>query len=284
MKKEISLVLGSGGARGYAHIGAIEAFEEAGYTITAVSGCSMGALVGGLYACGKLDAYRRWVSGFDAMSVVKLLDLSFAGSGILRGDKVFEELRAIVGDLRIEALPIPFTAVATDIHAQKEVWFQQGDLLDAIRASIAVPSVFTPKVIGGRTFVDGGVMNPLPTAPLFSAHAPIMAAVDLNAPHKAAFDEAEAETSFQDKALAFMRKNIFAGSSEQLNAMKVLNASLDAMQNRITRYVLAARMPEIMIEIPGNICESYDFHKAETVIAYGKEAAKRAIAAYEKNQ
>lgn len=284
MDKKISLVLGSGGARGYAHIGAIEALEEAGYTITAVSGSSMGALIGGLYACGKLDEYRRWVTEFDAMGVLKLVDFSFGRSGIIRGDKVFDGIKAIVGEVRIEDLAIPFTAVATDIHAQKEVWFQKGDLLDAIRASIAVPSIFTPKVIDGRTYVDGGVMSPLPTIPLFSSSAEIMVAVDLNAPpSKSLQDEVKPDT-IKEKAIAFIRDNFFSGKAEQLDSINILNASLEAMQNRITRYALAARMPEITVEIPGNICEFYDFHKAPEVIAYGKEAARKAIEQYESRE
>ena len=148
-KKTVSLVLGSGEARGYAHIGVIEALLTHGYEIKSISSSSMGALIGGLYACGKLEL----------LDVAKLIDFSFTGTGIIQGDKVFHVIEEMIGDVRIEELPIPFTAVATDLMKQKEVWIQKGKLIDAIRASVAIPTIFTPKKIAERYLVDGGVLN-----------------------------------------------------------------------------------------------------------------------------
>ena len=180
MAKTVSLVLGSGGARGYAHIGAIDALLSQGYEIIAISGCSMGALVGGLYAAGKMDEYRDWVTGLSYVDVLRLLDMTFVSRGAIKGDKVFAVINELIGDMTIEELPIPFTAVATDLLNQKEVWFQSGSLQLAMRASLSIPSLFTPVIHGNRVLVDGGVLNPLPIAPCVSAHADLVVAVDVS--------------------------------------------------------------------------------------------------------
>ena len=133
--KKISLVLGSGGARGYAHIGVIEELENRGYEIVSISGSSMGALIGGLYACGKLDAYKEWVLTLDPVDIASLVDLSFKSGGLMAGDKVFEHIDSLIDGRTFESLDIKMTAVATDIIHKKEVWFQSGNLLQAIRAS-----------------------------------------------------------------------------------------------------------------------------------------------------
>ena len=144
-KKTVSLVLGSGGARGYAHIGVIKELIKNDYEIKTISGSSMGALIGGLYAAGKLDEYEQWILGFDVMDILKLVDFSFSRNGMINGDRVFDKIEEMIGDIKIEDLPISFTATATDILNRKEVWLQKGSLKDAIRASIAIPTVFTPK-------------------------------------------------------------------------------------------------------------------------------------------
>ncbi|MBE0484786.1 patatin-like phospholipase family protein [Marinobacter sp.] len=178
--KTVALTLGSGGARGYAHIGAIEVLRERGYNIVAISGCSMGALIGGMFAAGKMQEYKDWVTGLGQFDVLRLLDVTFTSVGAIRGEKVFSIVREILGDTRIEDLPIAFTAVATDLLAHKEVWFQEGPLDRAIRASIAIPSVVTPLVLDGRVLVDGALLNPLPIIPTISAHADLVVAVNLS--------------------------------------------------------------------------------------------------------
>lgn len=178
--KTVALTLGSGGARGYAHIGAIEVLHERGYKIIAISGCSMGALVGGMFAAGKLQEYKDWVTGLGQFDVLKLLDVTFTSIGAIRGEKVFSVVRDILGDTRIEDLPMSYTAVATDLLAHKEIWFQEGPLDQAIRASIAIPSVVTPLVLNGRVLVDGALLNPLPIIPTISAHADLVMAVNLS--------------------------------------------------------------------------------------------------------
>lgn len=178
--KTVALTLGSGGARGYAHIGAIEVLQERGYNIIAISGCSMGALIGGMFAAGKMQDYKDWVTGLGQFDVLKLLDVTFTSVGAIRGEKVFSIVREMLGDTRIEDLPIAYTAVATDLLAHKEIWFQEGPLDRAIRASIAIPSVVTPLVLDGRVLVDGALLNPLPIIPTISAHADLVVAVNLS--------------------------------------------------------------------------------------------------------
>jgi len=179
MNKKVALVLGSGGARGYAHIGVIEALEARGYEIGCIAGCSMGAVVGGIYAAGKLDEYRQWTESLDYLDVLRLLYVSFR-LGAIRGEKVFGKIHEIVGEIDIEQLAIPYTAVATDLTNQQEIWFQEGCLHKAMRASAAIPSLFTPVTQGSRILVDGGLLNPLPIVPVVSSHCDLIVAVNLN--------------------------------------------------------------------------------------------------------
>lgn len=179
MTKRVALVLGAGGARGYAHIGVIEEIERRGYDIACIAGCSMGAVVGGIYAADKLPVYRQWIESLDYLDVLRLVDVSFR-LGAIRGEKVFGQIHKIVGDLNIEDLRIPYTAVATDLTHQQEIWFQEGCLHQAMRASAAIPSLFTPVMQGNRMLVDGGLLNPLPIVPVVSSHCDLIMAVNLN--------------------------------------------------------------------------------------------------------
>lgn len=178
-EKTVALVLGSGGARGYAHIGAIEVLEERGYRVVATSGCSMGALIGGLHAAGCMQDYKDWVTGLGQFDVLRLLDVSWSTPGAIRGDKIFSVVRDMIGDTLIEDLPVSYTAVATDLLSHKEIWFQEGSLHQAIRASIAIPGVITPVVMNDRVLVDGALLNPLPIIPTISSHADYIFAVNL---------------------------------------------------------------------------------------------------------
>ncbi|MGH8041332.1 MAG: patatin-like phospholipase family protein [Rudaea sp.] len=178
----VSLVLGSGGARGYAHIGAIEELLAQGYDIRCIAGSSMGALIGGIYAAGKLDAYRDWAVALQKFDVLRLLDWTFRGGGLIKGDRIIDKLRELIGDVNIENLPLSYTAVAVDLLAQREVWFSRGSLFEAVRASIAIPTVFRPHHYQGRTLVDGGLLNPVPVTPTLRDLTDCTIAVDVNAP------------------------------------------------------------------------------------------------------
>ncbi len=286
MKKTISLVLGSGGARGYAHIGIIEVLEKNGYEIKSISGSSMGALIGGLYACGKLKDYKEWVLSLDIFSVLKLVDFSFASTGAIKGDRVFDVLETLVGkNVKIEDLPIDFTAVATDLNTQKEVWFQEGELLKAIRASIAIPTVFTPQGEGKQLLVDGGILNPLPTVPLLSDTNDLLIAVNLNGEKRADdfVQNTHEEDTLQAKISEFIQKNLFSKEeNEEMNYFTIVSKTIETMQNLITRYELAAHQPDIIINIPKNLCGFYEFHKAAKIIDYGYDIAKKELREYEK--
>ncbi len=195
----ISLVLGSGGARGYAHIGAIEELVAQGYDIRSIAGSSMGALIGGVYAAGKLDLYRDWAKALQRFDVLRLLDWTFRGGGLIKGDRIIDKLRDLIGDVNIEDLPLSYTAVAVDLLAQREVWFSRGPLFDAIRASIAIPTVLRPHHYQGRTLVDGGLLNPVPVTPTLRDLTDCTIAVDVNAPAEVnAADAATGDSSSGD--------------------------------------------------------------------------------------
>ncbi len=160
--KDVALVLSSGGPRGFAYIGAIEELVSRGYQITSVAGTSMGALIGGMYAAGKLEEVRNWMYSLDNWKVIRLMDIAFSRNSLVKGDKVIEALKGIVPDVDIEELDLPYKAVATDLYTGEEVVFEKGSLFEAIRASMSIPSLFRPVKLGLRTLVDGGIVNPIP--------------------------------------------------------------------------------------------------------------------------
>ncbi len=176
----VALALGSGGARGYAHIGVIEALVARGYDIVGIAGSSMGALVGGLQAAGRLDEFAEWAKSLTQRTILRLLDPSISAAGVMRAEKILDAVRDILGPVSIEQLPIPYTAVATDLLASKSVWFQRGPLDEAIRASIAIPGVIAPHEVDGRLLADGGILDPLPMAPIAAVNADVTIAVSLS--------------------------------------------------------------------------------------------------------
>ena len=309
MGKTVSLVLGSGGARGYVHIGVIQEFLARGYEIRAVAGSSMGALVGGVFAAGCLDEYCSWVKELNYMDVIRLLDISFRSPGVISGDRIFDVIGKMIGGARIEDLPLSFTAVATDLDAQKEIWFQKGDLLQAIRASIAIPSLFTPVMYNGRTLVDGGVLNPLPIAPTVAAHADLIVAVDLNSDVRPLeLEQAVPEAvSRQQRVASRWFKGLFRRVHEHAHGetgisgpqghlgkgphgkgendtvvvrsgmLDLFNQSLEVMQETIARYKMAGYVPDICIPVSRNQCRFYEFHRAGDMIRVGREVTAKAL-------
>jgi len=266
----VSLVLGSGGARGYAHIGVISELEARGHEVVCVAGSSMGALIGGLYAAGGLGDYRRWVETLGWIDVMRLLDLSIR-SGTFRGEKIFARLHELVGDPDIESLPIPYTAVATDLQSHKEVWFQRGSLLTAIRASIAIPGIVTPVVDGRRVLVDGGVLNPLPIIPTVAAAADLIIAVDVNAPREAVAPFLQADEYRQAASDALETKG----------RLGLLLASTEVMQSALTKYKVAGYSPDLVIRVPKEIGGFHEFHRAQELISAGQMLAQRQLDGFE---
>jgi NTE family protein len=176
----VALALGSGGARGYAHIGVIEALQARGYEIVGIAGSSMGAMVGGLQAAGRLDEFADWAKSLTQRTILRLLDPSISAAGVMRAGKILDAVRDILGPVTIEELPVPYTAVATDLLAGKSVWFQSGPLDEAIRASIAIPGVIAPHQVDGRLLADGGILDPLPMAPIAAVNGDLTIAVSLS--------------------------------------------------------------------------------------------------------
>lgn len=280
--KTVSLVLGSGGARGLAHIGVIQVLEQQGYEIRSISGSSMGALVGGIYAAGHLSTYTQWVTALDRFDVLKLLDVSFSGSAFFKGERIISTLRELIGDRNIEDLPISYTAVATDLDENKEVWLSSGPLFDAIRASIAFPTVFSAMNYNGKTLVDGGLLNPVPIAPTLHDHTDLTIAVSLSGkprhrslvPPESVTKNARS-TGYHQKIIDFIeslqRKGNHKDGHADENFFDIISKSLDAMQSTIGRLKLAAYTPDIVIEIPKNICTIYEFERARELIEIGRQ-------------
>ena len=284
----VALALGTGGARGLAHIGAIEAIEAAGYRIVAVSGSSMGALIGGVYAAGKLDVYRDWVCALQKMDVLKLVDWTLSGAGLIKGDRIIDVLRELIGAVDIEALPIPFTAVATDLDREREVWLTRGPLFDAIRASIAIPTIFRPHPLHGHRLVDGGLMNPLPLTPLLQSQSDYTLAVNVNGTPqalqstRAPVRETAARPGLRHRIAAYVKRTI--GHEEHVHEpgwIDTLTQSLDLMQENLTGFRLAADRPDLVIEIPRNASAVYEFYRASELIELGRKRAEQALAAWQ---
>ena len=284
--KTVSLVLGSGGARGHAHIGVIRALEESGYDIRNVSGTSMGAAIGGIHAAGKLDTYTEWAYQLEKRDVFKLLDLSFSRQSLFKGERVIEALKELIGDEKIEDLDRQFTAVATSLDEQREVWLSAGSLFTAIRASAAVPGVFTPVELDGRRLVDGGLVNPIPIAPTLYDATDLTIAVNLagaeresTAPAREAANETESG-SYRKRIAEFLGSVVGEtkdSSEDNPDAAELLVKSIDVMQAAIARLKLAAYAPDKTIEIPRNACAFFEFHRAEELAELGYREAKKVL-------
>ncbi|MGB2065399.1 MAG: patatin-like phospholipase family protein [Marinomonas gallaica] len=293
-QKTVSLVLGSGAARGHAHIGVINAIEEEGFKVVSVSGCSIGAIVGGIYLCGKLAEYQKWAESLDRFHVLKLLDMAVLMGGYVRGDRYFQVIEDLIGNkVSIESLPLPFTAIGVDILSQKEFWFQRGSLLQAMRASSAVPSVVSPVQVGSRVYVDGGVLNPLPIIPTVSAGADYIIAVDLNGPaqHPAnpPFVVPEKESEWWHNIKDFFSKaKEESGGGEVMEPEKrydtqswgriqTINIMFETMQESLTQYKVAGYPPDLLISIPKDACSFYEFWRSKELIKLGYDVATEAL-------
>jgi len=286
-KKTVSLVLGSGGARGLAHIGVIEVLEQQGYQIRSISGASMGALIGGIYAAGELQTYTNWVCALERMDMLRLLDVSFSGSALFKGERIIKTLKELIGDRNIEDLPISFTAVATDLEEGKEVWFAHGSLFDAIRASIAFPTLFSAFSYQGHKLVDGGLLNPVPIAPTLHDLNDLTIAVSLNGERKsspAATEKKEKPATHRNKYhrmvaefIDGLQKRVNGSQRDESGFFEVISQSIDTMQNSIARFKLAAYSPDVLIEIPKDSCTIYEFDRAKEMIAIGRKSTERAL-------
>lgn len=297
---KISLVLGSGGARGYAHVGVIEELEERGHEIVAIAGASMGALVGGAYAAGRLDALVEMARKLSRTDVFMMMRPALGRPGLVKGEAIMSMFSRIIGDMRIEDLPVSYAAVATDLMARREIWFHEGPLLAAIRASIAIPTVFTPVMMHGRLLVDGGLVNPLPMESSLRFDADLTVAVSLfGKDHGLNAQSATRETSDAGTDVATVvspRSNplswiperlgealsrphhlemddLFEPLPDDLDITDVMMISLDVMQARIQASRVAQNPPDVHIEVPTSTANVLDMWKAAPVIELGRQLA-----------
>ncbi|HHU38808.1 MAG TPA: esterase [Propionibacterium sp.] len=312
----IALALGSGGARGYTHIGVIDEIHERGHEIVAISGTSMGSVIGGLEAAGRLDVFTDWVTTLRQTDVWRLLDPAFTGPGVFWGQRVMERVADILEGARIEDLPIPYTAVATDLTNSREVWFQRGSVATAMRASIGIPSVFTPVVVGGRLLADGGILNPVPVDTLLGIDADRTIAVSLSGRRAGDASAGPVTESADSEGLlgeisTLWRRGVleservrtlrewwaerfdepadalepaasgkdfdFGELPKGLRTSDVVSRSLETAEALITRFRMAASRPDVLVEFPQDIASTFDFHRASELIAQGRAKASEAL-------
>lgn len=276
-KKTVSLVLGSGGARGMAHIGVIRWLLAHDYQIKSISGSSIGALVGGMYAAGKLDQFETWAESITTLYKVKLFYVNWNNE--TRGDKVINTLIDLFGDYQIEDLPITYTAVASDISNEKEVWINKGSLFEALRASMAMPLFFTPAIRNGVHLIDGGVLNPVPIAPTFSDPTDLTIAVNLGGSVHRNLDKLDNKPLGNSTTFTANLKGIsqhLIASKKSLDekgidwhTYNIAELAIDAMQSTIARQKLAAYPADYVIEISRSACGTLEFERSAEMIKLG---------------
>lgn len=284
MKKNVALVLSSGGSRGCAHIGAINMLEKNGYKITSVAGTSMGALVGGIYATGQLQQFEEWISSLDILEVLRLIDFSISKKGLVKGKKIIDKIRQIVPERNIEDLSIPFCAVATDIIGETEAVFTEGNLFKAIRASISIPTVFQPVKIGDRYFVDGGLTNPIPVNRVKRYKGDLLIVVNISSP--ISYEKKSIETeklsdnrySEQIKLIKEKLNNLIpTKKTDDIGIFNLTNNSIGTMMRKISDLTLEQQKPDLLINISKEAFGTYDFYKAKEIIIEGERATLDAL-------
>ena len=302
----IALVLGSGGAKGYAHIGVIEELKARGHEISVISGASMGAVIGGLEAAGVLGDFRDWASSLSYFDVLRFMDIGLGRGGILKAERIISRIGEICGDVNIEDLPIPYTAVSSDVTAQREVWFQRGPLTSAMRASIGIPGFIAPVLLDEHLLVDGGVLNPIPVEPTLAVPTDVTVAVSLHGrdPFQASqliadagnvesLDEDSGDSSvfsrfIGDKIAGFFSQN--SHDAEEMEAeieeerrlivadgrasiVEVMEKSLTVLEDRMEQVRKAISPANVYVEVPADVCSTWDFHRADEVSEVGRELA-----------
>ena len=282
--KDVALVLSSGGARGLAHIGAIEELLARGYRITSVAGSSMGALVGGVYAAGKLEAFREWVKGIDKKRMLELIDFSLSINHLAKGDRIIEAIMEFVPDVAIEDLPIPYCAVATDLTSGREVLFNKGSLFKAIRASITLPTFYKPVERDGMVLIDGGVINPIPLNRVKRQEGDIMVGVDVNVhDFKAQWEEMHKspEPKKDDTSLKTKILDMITPDDINLNYYTVLSRASRMMIHQNSILMAELMKPDILVDIQMDKYGVFDFYKSEKIVALGQKKMSQAINRYE---
>ncbi len=286
-RPRIGLALGGGSARGWAHVGVIRALEEAGIRPDLICGTSVGAMVGAAYAAGELDRFERWLLDMKVSDVVGFMDVSLSG-GLFKGERLMEFFRSNFVDRPINELSIPFAAVATALHTGAEVWLREGSTVEAVRASIALPALFTPVLRDGMALVDGGLVNPVPVSLARAMGADILIAVDLSSDilgrhlREEPLPEVSSPEASGNSVGEWIRKLqenlgalIPARSSDENDMpsmLDVLTSSINIMQVRITRSRMAGEPPDVIVAPRLAHLGLLDFHRASEAIAEGRNA------------
>jgi NTE family protein len=281
MKQNVALVLSSGGSRGLAHIGVINELEKQGFQITSVSGSSIGSVIGGLYAMGKLLEYTEWVSTFNKMDIWGFMDFTLTTNGLLKGERVFDKMKTFIPDMNIEDMPIPFVTVATDIINEKEVVFTKGSFYEAARASVAIPAVFTPVNYNNTILIDGGILNPIPIEHVLRNNGDILIVVNLYGEKNGDIPkEKNTDNGYLNRLINPLLTLISTGDKSSKGYYSLLSSTTSAMIHKIAKMSIEKHKPDMIINIPYDSANTFDFFKAKELIALGESAAKEAIINY----
>lgn len=293
-KNTVSLVLSSGGARGLAHVGVIEELENRGYQIGEIAGCSAGALVGGMYAAGKLPEFKDWICNLDRIDVFSLMDFTLSSKGFIKGEKVYNALKKVVSDCQIEDLSIPFSCNAVDIHSGDEYIFKKGSLYKAIRASGSIPSVFLPAHFEKSHFVDGGVLNPVPISLISDPENTLLVVVDVNGPETDYIQPPKKDSKgksfisvpswlkdYQRKMKQFFPEDKKTERRESYSALELVTRSFDLLQERFCEMVLEKYPVDINIKVARNQAGTLEFHRSAEMIEIGRRKTKQALDHFE---
>jgi NTE family protein len=286
-KKTVSLVLSSGGARGLAHVGVIEELEHRGYEIAEIAGCSAGALVGGMYAAGKMAEFKDWICNLDRVDVFSLMDFTFSSRGFIRGEKVYSALKRVIRDCQIEDLPIPFSCNAVDLESGSEYVFREGSLFSAIRASGSIPTVFQPALHSRREFIDGGVLNPIPISLIISHENRTLVVVDVNGPEhllvappkrndigKSYISIPRWLEDYRQKMVHYFPEEQRIEKSSSLSSFRIISRSFELLQDRFCELLIEKYPVDVTVRVARKQAGTLEFHRAAEMIEIGRALAK----------
>ena len=281
MQKSVALVLSGGGSRGLAQIGAISELEKQEFRITSVAGSSIGAVIGGLYAMGKLEEYSQWVSTFNMRDVWGFMDFTLTRQGLIKGERIFEKMKTLIPDMNIEDMPIPYSAVATDIINEMEVVFSKGSFYSAARASVAIPAIFTPVIHGDTILVDGGILNPVPIKHVVRNKEDLLVVINLygkkNAHTKQKENEQAGNNGNLNGIMKILSTLVTTGDKDSVGYYSLLSMTTSSMISRIAEMSIEQFKPDLVINIPHDSAKTFEFYKANELIEVGKNAAKKAL-------
>lgn len=300
--KHVALVLGSGGARGMAHIGAIEELLDRGYEITSIAGTSMGSMIAGMYAAGRLQEAKDWFLQVDKQLILRMMDISLSLNSVVKGDRIINELEKVVPDCQIQDLPIPCSIVSADLISADEVVFKTGSLFNAIRASISIPLFFQPVQKGRRLLVDGGILNPLPLNRVKRQRGDLLVAMNISGKDRMAVKKQQTQSALSKATELMKKKSINIPSQLQgltmrlekkqveqsvnltnsVNYITLVDRMLDMQIQQNTQLALQLTPPDILAEMPQYAFTTFDFDKAETIMEQGRLLMREAIDRYEK--